>query len=243
MATLPGHSPKAVPAVVNGSGDFGPRRGSGLSIAQLAGRARAEHADPLRAQVMADPKIRNPEGFLIWLGRRKGGLNSHKGRSRHPGVGTRRLAGHDPSSVHAAPRAHRGGGDAPTMRLSRTDIGRALHGAAPTLVLPRETSRSAPKTLRPLSPPRPAVQDAPTVALRRPPAREADTVALKLPMSQAARATRAKPGGQWNALAVIPRTPEPEPVKLPPELAKLRVGNVKIHKKTKISKAWRLGRR
>lgn len=257
MATLPGHTPKATPAVVNGSGDFGPRRSSGQSLATLAGRARAERADPLRAKVMADPKIRNPEGFLIWLGRRKGGLNSHKGRSHHPGIGTRRLAGHDPSSVHAAPHARGGGGDAPTMRLSLRDLPREV-AAGRTTALHRASARPAP---RPPAPPRPTPsarpqrRDAPTMVLRRPPARDAETVALKLPMSQAATAVRAKPGGIWNAPAVIPRAPrESEPdlrAQLPAELQDLRVGGTKLRplgktkvaRTTKIAKAWRLGRR
>lgn len=250
MATLPGHTPKATPGVVGGSGAFGPRRGSsGASLASLAGRARAERADPLRAQVMADPKIRNPEGFLIWLGRRKGGLNSHKGRSRHPGVGTRRLAGHDPSSVHAAPRARGGGGDAPTMRLSLRDLPREVTDGR-TTALHRASVRPAPRPPappRPTPPARPPRADAPTMALRRPPARDAETVALKLPMSQAARAARAKPGGIWNAPSVIPKAPRPVPEpdlrsQLPPELRNLRVGGVKVHKKTKIAAKWRLGR-
>ncbi|MCK9898148.1 hypothetical protein [Frankia sp. AgB32] len=221
---------------VHGSGAFGPRRGtSGASIAQLAGRARAERADPLRAKIMADPAIRNPEGFLVYLGRRKGGLNSHKGRGSHPGVGTRRLAGHDPSSLTARPRVD-GGGDAATVRLSRQDLSRQLRDAAPTMVMRRAQVREAVRRPEP-----------------RPRVREADTVALKLPMSQAARAARAKPGGQWTAPKVIPKArevPGPEPVKLPPELAKLRVGDVRLpglgktkaHRKTKLSKRWRLGR-
>lgn len=197
---------------VHGSG-YGPQHGPlGLSIGELAASRRAARADPLRAKVEADPKIRDKEGFLVWLGRRKGGLNSHRGRSSHPGVGTKRLAGGSGSTSGPSEKPAPQLVDAPTMRLSRSDIARA-----------------------------------------RVPALDAETVALRLPMSQAARAARAQPGGQWNAPKVIPRapsTPEPERVQLPPELAKLRVGAVKLPKLggvktahgTKISKRWRLGR-
>ncbi|EFC79013.1 hypothetical protein [Parafrankia sp. EUN1f] len=201
--------------VVHGSGDFGGRPSRrGASLAELAEERRKIRADPLRAKVYADPTIHNPEGFLIWLGRRRGGLNSHRGRAAQPGPGTRRLA-----------QAH--GGQALAVEHTRAD--------APTVRLSRSTAAQLAA--------RTPASEAETVRLHRP-ARDTPTVAIRRPMSSAALAARAKPGGVWTA-APKPSRPEPEkpkPIDVPPELAKLRIGNVKVAGPMKTSKRWKLGR-
>ncbi|ONH59669.1 hypothetical protein CcI49_17155 [Frankia sp. CcI49] len=216
---------------------------------------RQAAADPLRAKVYADPKIRNPEGFLVWLGRRKGGLNSHRGRSSRPGPGTRKLAlagggqtpdAHQPAESSPAARLV----DAPTMRLSRADLARAAGETGTRRPAGRTETATRPPS-RPAAPRQaPAVHRAPareaeTVRLHRP-ARDTPTVAVRRPTPPAPAASRPQPAEARVAVQKPPRpagAEAPKPIDLPPHLAKLRVGNVKISGPESLGRRWKLGRR
>lgn len=132
MATLPSTTPRATPANVHGRGLPGaPARPLGA----LAAERRAARPDALRAKVEADPNIRDPEAFLVWLGRRKGGFRSHKGRSNRPGPGTRRLAEQQGRASGGRSAPQPAGGEE-TVRLSRRTLA-AVQTDAPTMVLRR----------------------------------------------------------------------------------------------------------